>query len=148
MKVLLLSFVKKVGNKGDVVEVSDGYARNFLFPKKLAKMATADIVKDMKRKEQVKKQTNAQRLDEEKKIRARMKEVTIVLRKKASGESLFASVSTQEIAQMLGELGFSMDAKHIQFPHPIKTVGNHEAEVIFPLSKAREHISICIEKEI
>ncbi|QQS61227.1 MAG: 50S ribosomal protein L9 [Candidatus Moraniibacteriota bacterium] len=147
MKVFLLENVKKLGNKGEIKEVSDGYARNFLFPKKLAKVATSGIVADAKNKEQIKIKKITEKTKEEKEIRIQLKNITLSFAKKVSGDSLFASISAQEIIQALKVKGFDLDQKQIILDHGIKTVGEHLIDIYFPKIKATEKLRILVTKE-
>ena len=101
MKVILLADVKSQGKKGEVIEVSDGYARNFLFPKNLAKIADAHVLTEIK----AKNDAAARRKEEEKKLATEQKKQLegIVLEIKAPGNSgrLFGAITSKDIAEML-----------------------------------------------
>jgi large subunit ribosomal protein L9 len=126
MKVILLDDVTKVGRRGEVRDVSDGYARNFLIPKKLALSATAGNLKNL---EHIKRQQDAKadriKADAET-LRAKIEALTYEQRRQASEEGkLFGSVTSQDIADFLGTRGISMERKRITLDEPIKALGEH-----------------------
>jgi len=124
MKVILLDDVTKVGRRGEVREVSDGYARNFLIPKKLALSATAGNLKNL---EHIKKQQEAKadrvKADAES-LRAQIEALAYEEHRQASEEGkLFGSVTAQDIADFLAARGIKMDRKRITLEEPIKALG-------------------------
>ena len=131
MKVLLLADVKGQGKKDQIIDVSDGYARNFLLPKKLAVIADAKAVNEAKNKEASKQH----KLDVEKKNAQNIakKLESIVLRfVYAAGpdKRLYGSVTSKEIAEALKkEYGIEIDKRKISLSQPIKSFGTFEAEV-------------------
>lgn len=131
MKVLLLQDVKAQGKKGDIINVSDGYAHNFLFPKKLACEADAKIMNEIKTKEEAKKHREA----EEKRIALenakKFEGIIIKIYASAGADGKFyGSVTTKEIADALCEQhGIELDKRKISLEDPIKTFGTFTAEV-------------------
>jgi large subunit ribosomal protein L9 len=126
MKIILLDDVTKVGRRGEVRDVSDGYARNFLIPKKLALSATAGNLKNL---EHIKRQQDAKadriKADAEA-LRAKIEALVYEERRQASEEGkLFGSVTSQDVADFLGTRGVPMDRKRITLDEPIKTLGEH-----------------------
>ena len=126
MKVILLDDVMKVGRRGEVRDVSDGYARNFLIPKKLALSATAGNLKNL---EHIKKQQDA-KADRVKanaeSLRTKIEALVYEERRQASEEGkLFGSVTAQDIADFLGTRGVSVDRRRITLDEPIKALGEH-----------------------
>jgi large subunit ribosomal protein L9 len=124
MKVILLDDVTKVGRRGDVKDVSDGFARNFLIPKKLALSATAGNLKNL---DHIKRQQDAKagriKADAEA-LRARIEGLAYEERRQASEEGkLFGSVTAQDIADFLGRQGVTMERRRIQLDEPIKSLG-------------------------
>lgn len=124
MKVILLDDVTKVGRRGEVREVSDGYARNFLIPRKLALTATAGNLKNLdhiKRQQEAKAdriQSDAQAL------RDRIEALVYEERRQASDEGkLFGSVTSQDIVDFLAQRSVKMERRRIQLDEPIKTLG-------------------------
>ena len=131
MKVILLEDVKPHGKKGDVVDVSDGYAKNFLFPKKKGVEANASNMKNLEYRKKKEADNAAQALEEAKELKARIEAHTVtVSMKKGEGDRAFGSVSSREIAQALSEQhGLDVDKKKIVLPEPLKTFGEHEVTV-------------------
>ena len=125
MKVILLEDVKSLGKKGELVEVNDGYARNFILAKKLGVEATARNMNDLKLKKAHEDKLAAQRLEEAKAFAEELKKVQVTLKIKAGeGGKLFGSISSKEIAQAAKEQqGLDIDKKKMVLPNPIKAVG-------------------------
>lgn len=130
MKVILKADVKGSGKKGDVIEVSDGYARNFLLKKGLAEPATASGINEISQR----KTADAfHKAENEKALKALAKElngkeVTVSIRAGENGK-VFGSVTTLQVASALEALGYEVDKKKIAFKENIKTLGTFEAEV-------------------
>ncbi|MCI8416694.1 MAG: 50S ribosomal protein L9 [Lachnospiraceae bacterium] len=127
MKVILTEDVKALGKKGEIVNVNDGYARNFILAKKLGLEATPKNLNDLKLKkaneEKVAKEVHAEAEAFAKELSG--KQVTLQI-KAGEGGRTFGSVSTKEIAQAaMEQLGVELDKKKMQLPNPIKTVGTH-----------------------
>ena len=133
MKVILLSDVKGVGKKQEIVNVSDGYARNFLFPRKLAMDATPGAAKELEKKQAAERARETERrLAAEKKASSlRGKVITVVAKSGAQGR-LYGSVTGAEIAEALkAQHDIEVDKRKIDLAEPIRTVG--ETEVIVKL---------------
>ncbi|MCI8538370.1 MAG: 50S ribosomal protein L9 [Oscillospiraceae bacterium] len=128
MKVILQQDVKGQGKKGQMVEVSDGYARNFLFPRKLALAATADNVNTMKLQEQARKEQEAREKAEAEELAKRLGGLTVKLQAKAgTGGRLFGSVTSKEIADALqAQHGIAIAKTKIVQEEPIKAFGGYE----------------------
>lgn len=125
MEVILLQDVKSLGKKGDVVNVNDGYARNFLLPKKLGMEASSKNLNDLRLQKANEDKRTAEILEEAKQFAATLKELQVELKIKC-GENgkIFGSVSTKEIATSIKEqLGFDIDKKKLVLPEPIKNLG-------------------------
>ncbi|MCI9065483.1 MAG: 50S ribosomal protein L9 [Lachnospiraceae bacterium] len=131
MQVILLEDVKKLGKKGEIVEISDGYARNFVLPKKLGVEANSKNRNDLKLQK-----ANADKIAKEQLEAARelagvleTKEVALKM-KSGEGGKAFGSISSKEIAQAAKEqCGLELDKKKIQLPEPIKALGVYEVSV-------------------
>jgi large subunit ribosomal protein L9 len=124
MKVILLDDVQKLGRRGEVRDVSDGYARTFLIPKKLALSATAGNLKNL---DHIKQQANAKaervRSDAEA-LRARIEALAYEERRQASEEGkLFGSVTSQDLVEFLDKHGVKVERKRVQLDEPIKALG-------------------------
>ena len=127
MKVVLLEDVKSLGKKGDLVEISDGYARNFILPKKKGIEATAKNLNDLKLQKQHQDKLAAQQLQDAKDLAQKLEGAMVVLKvKTGEGGKIFGSVPTKEIAQAAKEqCGFDLDKKKMVLDEPIKSCGNH-----------------------
>lgn len=130
MKVILIDEIRGLGGRGDVVTVKDGYARNFLIPKKLAQEATAGNLKAV---EQLKKKWSLMAQEEKNAAQKAAESVSgtrIEIRKRVGeGGTLFGSVTAADIADALAAKGVDVDKRRIEIEHPIKTAGSHEVEV-------------------
>ena len=131
MKVILLEDVKSLGKKGQLVDVSDGYARNFILSKKKGIEATAKNMNDLKLQKDHEDKLAAQRLEEAKLFAAEIAKAEVVLELKVGeGGKLFGAVSSKEIAQAAKEqLNMELDKKKLVLPNPIKTVGTTSVSV-------------------
>lgn len=131
MKVILLQDVKTLGKKGEVVEVSDGYAKNFLFTKKLGVEANSRNMNDLKLKKANDEKVAAQNLQDAKDMAEAIASKTVVLKLKAGeGGRTFGSVSNKEIAEGAKEQhGLDIDKKKIVISEPIKSIGTYEVTV-------------------
>lgn len=131
MQVILLEDVKSLGKKGDIVNVSDGYARNFVLPKKLGVEANAKNKNDLKLQKANADKVAAEQLAAAKDLAQLLetKEVTVKI-KSGEGGRTFGSVSTKEIAQAAKEqCDLELDKKKIQLPEPLKALGAYEVGV-------------------
>ena len=125
MKVILLEDVKALGKKGQIVDVSDGYARNMLLPKKLGIEATAKNLNDLKLQKSHKEKVEQENLEAAKAFAAELKEkeVTVAI-KVGEGGKTFGSISTKEIAEAAKkQLGYDLDKKKLVLPNPIRQLG-------------------------
>ena len=125
MEVILLADVKALGKKGELVNVSDGYAKNFLFKKKLGIEATAKNKNDLKLQKKHEEKVAQEKLDDAKAFAEELKEKSITVSiKTGSGGRSFGSVSTKELAAAAKEqLGYELDKKKMVLPEPIKSPG-------------------------
>ena len=125
MKVILTQDVRGQGKRGQMIEVSDGYARNFLLPRKLAQEATADNVNTMKMNDKAAQERQAKERAEALEIRNRMKDMTVVVTAKGGGAGrLFGSVKNTEVADALAkQADIKLDKRKIVLDEPIKAVG-------------------------
>ena len=127
MKVILLQDVKGKGKKGQMLEVSDGYARNFMLPRKLAIEATPDAVNTMKMNDKATAERIAREKAEALEISKKLRAMTLVVKAKGGGAGrLFGSVTNQEIADALEKNGgIKLDKRKIVIADPIKSVGTY-----------------------
>lgn len=127
MKVILLQDVKSLGKKGEIVSVNDGYARNFILPKKLGVEANNKNMNDLKLQKQNQEKVAQENLDAAKELAAKLEQGKVELSiKTGEGGRTFGSVSSKEIAQAVKEqMGYDIDKKKIQIKEAIKTPGMH-----------------------
>ncbi len=131
MKVILLQDVKSVGKRGDVVEVSDGYAKNFIFKKKLGTPADSKNLNDLKLQKANEEKVAAENLAEAQEFSKQIESKTVIVRLKAGeGGKTFGSVSSKEIAQEAkAQFDMDIDKKKIVLPEAIKAFGTFEVPV-------------------
>ena len=131
MEVVLLEDVKALGKKGQVVKVNDGYARNFILPKKLGVEATSKNLNDLKLQKANAEKIAAEQLAEAKKLAEEIDKMSVTVSIKAGeGGRTFGSVSTKEIAVAAkAQLGMELDKKKMQLPNPIKVLGTTEVPI-------------------
>ena len=131
MKVILLEDVKSVGKKGQVVEVSDAYARNVLFKKKLGLEATGKNMNDLKLQKANQEKVAAENLAAAKELAEKLEKSTITLKVKVGeGGKLFGSISSKEIAEAAKEqLGLEIDKKKVVLTSPIKNIGSMDVAI-------------------
>ena len=127
MKVILLQDVKGKGKKGQLIEASDGYARNFLLPKKLAIEATADALNTKKMNDKATAERIAKEKAEALELSGKLREMTLTVKAKGGGNGkLFGSVTNQEIADALkASAGITLDKRKIVISDTIKNVGTY-----------------------
>ncbi len=127
MKVILLQDVKGKGKRGQMIEVSDGYARNFMLPKKLAMEATPDAINTMRMNDKAAAEKAAREKAEALAVSKELRAMTLVVTAKGGGAGrLFGSVTNQEIADALkAKAGIALDKRKIVISDPIKNVGTY-----------------------
>lgn len=131
MKVILLEDVKSLGKKGEVANVSDGYARNLLFPKNLAKPATSGNMKDLEAKKRSEARIAAENLKSAEELKEKIEagSVTISI-KVGSGGKTFGSISAKEIAEAAkNQLGLDIDKKKLLLDTPIRELGTKSVDI-------------------
>lgn len=131
MKIILLQDEKKLGKKGDIIEASDGYARNYILPKKIGVEATAKNLNDLKLQKANNEKIAQEQLDAARALAADLEPRQVVVKIKAGeGGKTFGSVSSKEIAAALKEQhGIELDKKKIQLGESLKNFGNYEVSV-------------------
>lgn len=125
MKVILTQDIRGKGKRGQMIEVSDGYARNFLLPRKLAQEATADNVNTMRMNDIATQERQAKERAEAAAVAERMKSLTVTITAKGGGAGrLFGSITNQEVAEALAaQHGIELDKRRIVLEDPIKNAG-------------------------
>jgi large subunit ribosomal protein L9 len=146
MKVILQKDVKDIGKVGELVNVSEGFARNFLFPRKLAAEATEKRVKEYEHLSRVAEAKKKKAIAERQEILNKINGQTITF-KLAAGETdrLFGTVTNSDISKELTKLGFSIDRRDIHLEEPIKILGQHKAVVRFG-EKQETAINVLVER--
>ncbi len=131
MKVILLEDVKSLGKKGDIVNVNDGYARNFILPKKLGMEANSKNLNDLKLKKSNEEKVAKENLEAAKALAEQIKAGQVELRiKVGEGGKAFGSVSGKEIAAAVKEqMGLDVDKKKIQLKEVLKSLGTHNVPI-------------------
>lgn len=129
MKVILLQDIKNIGKKGTIKEVSDGYARNFLFPKKLAEIAMLGSIKKVEEMQKKQLETEKMMQDKLKEMAKKISGQEFLIQAKDKDGKLFGSINAKDIANKLKEKNIEVEAKNIILPHPIKEVGEYSIEL-------------------
>ena len=147
MKIILTKDVNNLGSVGDVVTVKSGYARNFLFPNKLAILFSEKQHNAVKVASQLEERKLERKKDDLIEVIDQIKALELSMKMKSEdGEKLFGSVTKQDLSDLLKQNGIEVDKKFINLDNPIKTLGNHEVEVVFTKDVSGS-FSILIEKE-
>jgi large subunit ribosomal protein L9 len=130
MKVILQQTVEKLGTAGEIVEVADGYARNYLLPRRLALPATPGNLRQLERlRARLARLEAAQRSDAER-LAQQLSSLTLTIARKAGqNDQLFGSVTAADIAEALAAQGVTVDRRKIQLAEPIKLIGEYEVPI-------------------
>ena len=135
MEVILREHVEKLGERGEIVKVADGYARNYLLPRKLALPATEGNKKHVERERKIVESREAEQKGQAEGIAARLNAIDIVIvRRVGDTDQLYGSVTSADIADFLKAKGFEIDRRKLILPEPIKAIG----EYTVPLKLHRE----------
>lgn len=147
MKVILQKDVKDLGKVGDIVNVAQGFARNFLFPRRLAQVATEGNVKEWNHLKKVAEVQKKLAAAEREKVAVSLKGVTVTFKVQAGeNDKIFGSVTNHDISKELEAQGFSIDRKDIVLEEPIKELGQHKATVRFSKDLTVE-IAVSVERQ-
>jgi len=126
MEVILREHVDNLGRRGEIVKVADGYARNFLLPRKLALLATAGNKKHVERERKIMESREAEEKGQAEAIAARLAAIDIsITRRVGDTDQLYGSVTAVDIADYLKTKGFEIDRRKLILPEPIKAIGEH-----------------------
>jgi large subunit ribosomal protein L9 len=132
MKVILIKNVPNLGKTGDVKEVSDGYARNYLFPNKLAKIASELTIREMEQKKNSQLKAVENRAKKFKQIAKKINNIKIIVKAKADDKkTLFGSIHAEKIADELKARNYAIDSKYIKLEQPIKSLGYYDVMIDF-----------------
>jgi len=147
MEVILREHVDNLGKRGEIVKVADGYARNFLLPRKLALLATDANRKHIERERKIVEVRESQEKGQAEGVAARLATLEIVIERRVGDtEQLYGSVTASDIADVLKGKGFEVDRRRIILPEPIKAIGDHDV----PLKLHREvtvQLKVRVRKE-
>lgn len=147
MKIILKQDVPKLGKKGELKDVAEGYARNMLFPRGLAEEATPQRLKEIHRREMM-EQKKSQRLESESKARAALLDQHVLTLKMPAGESgrLFGSVTAADIAAGLQRDGYTVEKKKVVMEEPIKNIGRHQVNIKLS-QRVKAAVFVNVEKD-
>ncbi|HUO36208.1 MAG TPA: 50S ribosomal protein L9 [Candidatus Acidoferrum sp.] len=147
MQIILQEDVEKLGNRGEVVSVAEGYARNFLLPRKLALEATPGNMKRLEKMRAAFAKKEATEKADSQKLAELLAAVSLtVTRKAGENDQLFGSVTSADISEALAAQGFTIDKRKIQLAEPIKIIGDHQV----PVKLHREviaNVAVSVKKE-
>ncbi len=131
MKIILTQDVKKLGKKGEIIEASDGYARNYILPQKLGVEANSKNLNDLKLQKSNEEKTAQRILEEARELAEKIgKQIVVVSMKAGEGGKVFGSVSSKEIAAAIkSQSDLEIDKKKIQLQEPIRSFGTHEVGI-------------------
>ncbi|NMB95112.1 MAG: 50S ribosomal protein L9 [Clostridiaceae bacterium] len=151
MKVILKQDVKNLGSKDSIVEVSDGYARNYLLPRGLAVEAKEGIVKDIKIRKDAEKKKKIKELEQARELAGKLKDIVVTIKGKA-GESgkLFGSITSMDIAEAVKkELKIDIDKKKVNLSEAIKTLGETQVELrLYPGVTTTIKVNVVSAEEV
>lgn len=147
MKIILLEDVDKLGKRGAVVSVKDGYGRNFLLPRKLAAVATEGNLKRVEMEAKKYKVKEAKEEADASQIKANLEALSLSIEMKAGeGDVLFGSVTSADIAELLEKKGYNIDKRKIELDEPIKRLGSYQVPVKL-FKSVSANIKIDVVKE-
>jgi large subunit ribosomal protein L9 len=146
VKVLLKQDVAKIGKKGQILDVKEGYARNFLIPGGLAVEASGGAMKQIEEEKKASDRHKAKEKEEAQDLAKKIEAVSILLKHKAGEEGrLFGSITSAEIAEALKQKSFNIDKKKIVLDEPIRLVGDYEVKIkLHP--EVAAHLNVRVEK--
>lgn len=147
MKVILLQDVDKIGKKYEIKEVKDGYARNFLIPKGLAKLATKEVLLWLETQKEIEGQKAEEELKKIQEIASAVDDQEIIISVRTGDQDqLFESITAQKISEKLKEAGFNIKKSQIDLPNPIKESGEFPVKIKFEHNLEAE-IKVIVNKE-
>ncbi|MCY0880727.1 MAG: 50S ribosomal protein L9, partial [Firmicutes bacterium] len=147
MRVILLEDIKGNGKKGDIIEVKDGYARNYLFPKKLASEATQAKEQAIRARQEKERRQQQEDLKQMKAYAAQLNGQKVVLRAHAGEEGrLFGAITNADVADVLKEQGWDVDRKKIELPQAIRHLGEYEADLhLYPAVECKITVKVLAQ---
>jgi len=147
MKVIFLQDVKGQGKKGEVKEVSEGYARNFLIPRGLAKEASQGNLKTLEVQKQAEERRKQREKQEAEELGKRLDQMTVVIRAKAGeGGRLFGAITSKQVAEALAKEGIEIDKRKIELDEPIRSLGVTKVPIkLHPQVRATLNVQVAEE---
>ncbi len=147
MEVILKENVAKLGRRGEVVKVADGYGRNYLLPRKLAIEANASNLKNLNQMQAAAKRREQQEQADAQALASRLNQVSLSFQRRAGErETLFGSVTSMDILHELQQKGFEIERRQIELPDPLKSLGQFKVPVHL-FHGVTAHISVEVQKE-
>ena len=149
MKVILLQDIENIGKKNEVKNVANGYARNFLFPKNLAKIATKEAIEELEKQKELEEKKAEEELKTTQEIVKKVDGLEIEMPVKVDEQGkLYGSINEVEISKILTDKRFDIKKKQIKIPQPIKEIGEHQITILFDHNlEAEIKIIVTEEKE-
>lgn len=147
MKVILKQDVKGTGKKGDIIDVSDGFAKNFLLKKGLAEIASSVAVNSLKLQKEAEERRRAEEIKAIRELAAKIDKTTVdVTIKCGENGKVFGSVTSKEIANKLADMGYDIDKKKIVLKEPLKIAGDYPVEIRF-MEGVSAKINVSVKPE-
>lgn len=146
MKIILREDVKNLGSRGDIKEVAEGYARNFLLPRKLADIATQTSIKNAETKKEKEKEESKRLREETIKLIGRVQGKKITIRSKEKGGKLFGSISAKDILKELAKENLVVDERSVKIENPIRKIGNYAIRIVLG-HNLEAKIGLAVEPE-
>jgi len=144
MKVILLQNIESLGKKYEVKDVKDGYVRNFLFPKKLAKAATKEALEWLSIQKEIESKKSEDDLKKFQEMASTLDGLEVIISVKVGDRNqLFESVSAQKISEKMKEMGYDVEKNQIRLKEPIKEVGEYKCTISFP-HKLESEITVIV----
>lgn len=148
MKVILLQNIENLGKRGDIKKVANGYARNFLFPKNLAKLATKQAIQELEKQKELEAKKAEEELKAVQEIVSKIDGLEIDVPSKVDEEGkLYGSINEVEITKILKDKGFDIKKNQIKIPQPIKEIGEYSIIILFDHNLEAEVKIIVIEEK-
>lgn len=146
MKIILREDVKNLGSKGDIKEVAEGYARNFLLPRKLVDIATQTSIKSAETKKEKEKEESKRLREETIKLIGKVQGKKITIRSKEKGGKLFGSISAKDILKELAKENLVVDERSVKIENPIRKIGNYAIRIVLG-HNLEAKIDLAVEPE-
>ncbi|HHN75409.1 MAG TPA: 50S ribosomal protein L9 [Acidobacteria bacterium] len=150
MEVILRENVKDLGQRGDVVRVADGFARNFLIPQQLAYRLTEGVRRQVETESRAKAAREAREAEQAEQIAAKISDLQVIRFRRKAGESgsLYGSVTNVDVAEELAGCGIEVDRRHVRLEEPIRRIGTHHVQIhVFRETKVTLAVEVEPEEE-